>query len=69
MPLSYGICSGSTRFLRRTSAGSWPIAAAKRSMSRSVMNVASARPEPRWAPSGTVFVNAAYTSQNAVGMA
>ena len=56
MTVVYGKASAGMRLTRRTSAGSMPISAAKRSMARSMAAVASGRPAPRYATVGVVLV-------------
>ena len=56
MPVVYGSVNRGTRLRRRTSAGSMPISAAKRSTMRSMATAASGRPAPRKAVVETVLV-------------
>ena len=64
-----GKASGEMKFLRRTSAGSSPISAAKRSTARSIAWVASGRPAPRNGPTGVVFVTTACAWTSIFGIA
>ena len=57
------------KFFRRTSAGSSPISAAKRSIARSIACVASGRPAPRREVIGVVFVTTETPSNSSFGIA
>jgi hypothetical protein len=59
----YGNSEAGTRFFRRNSATSMPMALAVRSHIRSRRYVASSRPAPRYASTGVVFVREPITSQ------
>ncbi len=67
--VSCGNASGASRLRRRTSTGSRPAAAAKRSTARSIAHAASGRPAPRYADSGAVFVTTARATARTHGMA
>jgi hypothetical protein len=56
------------RFLRRTSAGSIPISAAKMSIMRSAAAVASGRPAPRYAVMGVVLVTTLVVRHSMLAM-
>ena len=64
----YGKASFGTKFLRRTSAGSSPISAAKRSSARSIACAASGRPAPRIEVVGVVFVTTDRPSTSTLGI-
>jgi hypothetical protein len=55
--------------MRRTSAASMPISAAKMSMARSMAAVASGRPAPRYATVGVVLVITDVVRHSMLGMA
>jgi hypothetical protein len=56
MPVVYFSRNFGMRLMRRTSAGSMPISAAKRSTIRSIATAASGRPAPRYAVMDALFV-------------
>ncbi len=56
-----------TRFFARTSAGSIPSFAARRSMMRSIANTASGLPAPRYAVVKLVCVSTPFTPIEAFG--
>ena len=54
-------------FFSRMSAGSMPSVLPSLSIIRSIMNVASGRPAPRYASTGVVFVYTPWTSSLTAG--
>ena len=64
----YGNASGGMKLRRRISAGSSPVSSAARSTTRSSRYVASGRPAPRYASTGAVWVNTAFTFANTAGV-
>ena len=58
----YGNSGAVIRFRRRTSAGSRPVRAAIRSITRSIANVVVTMATPRYAPRGTLLVTTLVAS-------